>query len=113
MRHIDWRVTARRGKAHTKLFHEERKRAVFLWVDYRAPIFFATQGVFKSVFAARCATLLAWSANHHNDRIGGLITSPSTFASCSTPRQSNFFDQRLSIPQCSSRITLETNRKTQ
>ncbi len=77
MRHIDWRVTARRGKTHTKLFHEERERAVFLWVDYRAPMFFATQGVFKSVFAAQCASLLAWSANYHNDRVGGLIFSDS------------------------------------
>ena len=77
MRHIDWRVTARRGKPHTKLFHEERERAVFLWVDYRASMFFATQGVFKSVLAARCASLLAWSANNHNDRIGGLIFSDS------------------------------------
>jgi len=78
MRHIDWRVTARRGKVHTKLFHEERERAVFLWVDYRAPMFFATQGVFKSVLAARCASLLAWSAHHHNDRVGGLIFSDSS-----------------------------------
>ena len=77
MRHIDWRVTARRGKTHTKLFHEERERAVFLWVDYRAPMFFATQGVFKSVLAAQCASLLAWSANYHNDRVGGLIFSDS------------------------------------
>ncbi len=77
MRHIDWRVTARRGKPHTKLFREERERAVFLWVDYRAPMFFATQGVFKSVLAARYASLLAWSANQHNDRVGGLIFSDS------------------------------------
>ncbi len=75
MRSIDWRVTARTGKVHTKLFHEERERPVFLWVDYRAPMFFATRGIFKSVFAARAASLLAWHANHHNDRVGGLIFS--------------------------------------
>jgi uncharacterized protein (DUF58 family) len=77
MRHIDWRVTARRGKTHTKLFHEERERAIFLLVDYRAPMFFATQGVFKSVLAAHCASLLAWSANQNNDRVGGLIFTDS------------------------------------
>ena len=77
VRHLDWRVTARTGKVHTKLFREERERQVFLWVDYRAPMFFATRGVFKSVFAARAAALLAWSTNHHNDRIGGLIFSDS------------------------------------
>jgi len=74
-RHIDWRVTARTSKVHTKLFHEERERPVFLWVDYRSPMFFATRGVFKSVFAARAACLLAWSANQRQDRVGGLIFS--------------------------------------
>ncbi|MCK5718074.1 MAG: DUF58 domain-containing protein [Thiomargarita sp.] len=78
MRSIDWRVTARTGKVHTKLFHEERERPVFLWVDYRAPMFFATRGVFKSVLAAQAAALLAWHALHHNDRVGGLIFSEET-----------------------------------
>jgi len=75
VRHLDWRVTARTGKVHTKLFREERERPVFLWIDYRAPMFFATRGVFKSVLAARTAALLAWSSNHHNDRVGGQIFS--------------------------------------
>jgi uncharacterized protein (DUF58 family) len=29
IRSIDWRVTARTGKTHTKLFREERERPVF------------------------------------------------------------------------------------
>jgi uncharacterized protein (DUF58 family) len=77
IRNIDWRVTARTGKTHTKLFREERERPVFLWVDLRAPMFFATRGKFKSVVAARIASLLAWSAEHHGDRIGGVIFSES------------------------------------
>jgi uncharacterized protein (DUF58 family) len=75
IRNIDWRVTARTGKTHTKLFREERERPVFLWVDLRAPMFFATRGMFKSVMASYIASLLAWSANHHGDRIGGVIFS--------------------------------------
>lgn len=77
IRNIDWRVTARTGKAHTKLFREERERPVFVWVDLRKPMFFATRGRFKSVMAARLASLLAWSANQHGDRIGGVIFSES------------------------------------
>jgi uncharacterized protein (DUF58 family) len=46
VRSIDWRVTARRGKVHTKLFHEERERPVLLAIDYRRPMFFATRGRF-------------------------------------------------------------------
>ena len=75
IRNIDWRVTAKTGKTHTKLFREERERPVFLWVDLRAPMFFATRGRFKSVMASYIASLLAWSANHHGDRIGGVIFS--------------------------------------
>ena len=78
IRSIDWRVTARTGKAHTKLFREERERPVLLWVDYRKPMQFASQGCFKSVLAAKTAALLAWSAAQHGDRLGGLIFSEDT-----------------------------------
>ena len=72
-RSLDWRVTARTGKPHTKLFREERERPVFLSVDARAAMFFATRGVFKYVQAARLAALTAWSAQRHGDRIGGQV----------------------------------------
>ncbi|MFK8068729.1 MAG: DUF58 domain-containing protein [Gammaproteobacteria bacterium] len=75
IRNMDWRVTARTGEPHTKLFREERERPVFVWVDYRNPMFFATKGVFKAVFAARTAALIAWDAIQQGDRIGGLIFS--------------------------------------
>ena len=75
IRSIDWRVTARTGKPHTKLFREERERPVLLWVDYRRPMLFGTRRCFKSVLAARIAALLAWSAVQHGDRLGGLIFS--------------------------------------
>jgi uncharacterized protein (DUF58 family) len=75
IRNIDWRVTARTGRVHTKVFREERERPVFLWVDLRASMFFATRGAFKSVIAARAAGLLAWSAQQQGDRVGGLVFS--------------------------------------
>lgn len=78
IRNIDWRVTARTNKVHTKLFREERERPVFVWVDFRRPMFFATRGSFKAVLAAKMAGLLAWSANQQGDRIGGVIFSETT-----------------------------------
>ncbi len=75
VRSIDWKVTARTGKAHTKIFREERERPVFISVDNRAAMQFATRGVFKSVQAAKLAALLAWAAQQHGDRIGGQIFS--------------------------------------
>src|SRR6185312_13913452 len=72
---LDWRVTARTGRAHTKLFREERERAVLLWMDFRSPMFFATQGAFKSVRASQAAAILGWSAIYRGDRLGALFFS--------------------------------------
>lgn len=75
VRSIDWRVTARRGKVHTKLFHEERERPVLIALDYRRPMFFATRGRFKVVQASLLASLFAWQALSRGDRVGGFIFS--------------------------------------
>ena len=76
-RNINWRITARTGKPYTKIFREERERPVFVWVDLRATMHFATRGKFKSVLASHFASLLAWSAVHNGDRVGGVIFSDS------------------------------------
>jgi len=73
IRAIDWRVTARTGAAHTKLFHEERERPVLLVVDQRTSMQFGSQHCFKIVLAAELAALIAWSALSNNERVGGLL----------------------------------------
>ena len=75
IRNMDWRVTARTGTAHTKVFCEERERPILLWLDLNTSMMFATRNKFKSVIATEIATLIAWSAAKNNDRIGGLIFS--------------------------------------
>lgn len=75
IRRIDWKVTARSGSPHTKIFREERERPVFISVDNRASMHFATRGVFKFVQAAKLAALLAWAAQMQGDRIGGQLFS--------------------------------------
>jgi len=75
VRRMDWRVTARTDKPHSKIFQEERERPLFISVDYRPTMKFATRGVFKSVQAAKLASLLAWAAQYQGDRIGGQIFS--------------------------------------
>ena len=77
VRTLDWKVTARTGRAHTKLFREERERPVLLWLDLRRSMFFATKVCFKSVIASQAAALLGWGASAHRDRLGGLIFSES------------------------------------
>ncbi len=74
VRAIDWRVTARTGDAHTKLFKEERERPVLIAVDQRNSLFFGSQTCMKSVWAAEFAATIAWAGLENGDRIGGLIT---------------------------------------
>ncbi len=73
LRTIDWRVTARTGKAHVRLYREERERPVLIAVDYRPAMWFGTRRCFKSVLAAQAAALFAWAGLANGDRIGGLI----------------------------------------
>ncbi|WP_067521476.1 DUF58 domain-containing protein [Endozoicomonas ascidiicola] len=73
IRSIDWRVTARRMKPHTKIFQEERERPVMILLDQRHSLFFGSRLNFKSVTAAEIAALIAWATLNHGDRIGGVI----------------------------------------
>ena len=75
VRTIDWRVTARTQEPHTKLFHEERERPVFVVIEQSSRLFFGSQLCLKSVLAAQAAALFGWAALNHNDRIGGLVFS--------------------------------------
>jgi uncharacterized protein (DUF58 family) len=72
-RTMDWRVTARVGRAHVKLFREEREQPLWLLVDQRAAMRFATRVAFKSVVAARAAALLGWAGVERGERVGGLV----------------------------------------
>jgi len=72
-RNMDWRVTARAGVPHVKVFREERERPVWLLVDQGPSMRFGTRISFKSVVAAQAAALLAWAAVERGDRVGGLI----------------------------------------
>lgn len=73
VRHMEWRMTARTGRPHVKVYHEERERPVLLLVDFSPSMFFGTRVAFKSVIAARLAAVLAWTAARQGDRVGGLL----------------------------------------
>lgn len=72
-RNIDWRVTARRGQPHTKLFREERERPVWLLADLHPGLYFGSRYQLKSALLLRAAALLAWVAVLGGDRLGALI----------------------------------------
>jgi uncharacterized protein (DUF58 family) len=78
-RSIDWRVTARRGRPHTKLFREERERPVWLLADLNAGMFFGSRKQLKSAVVLRAAALLAWAAAANADRVGAVIIGTSSY----------------------------------
>ena len=71
-RYIDWRVTARTGRAHTKVFQAERERLTLLVADTAPSLYIGTRVRFKSVQAARAGAIAAWRAVRDGDRIGAL-----------------------------------------
>jgi len=75
IRNLDWRVTARAGKPHTKVFKEERERPIVLMVDQSQHMFFGSTHSMKSVIASKAAALGAWYALNEGDRIGSFVYS--------------------------------------
>jgi len=76
IRQMDWRVTARTGRPHTKVFQEEREQSMLFIIDANASMRFGTRVRFKSVQAARAAALSAWAAVQRGDRVGALGFGP-------------------------------------
>lgn len=68
-RHVDWRVSARTGQLHSKLFHAERERLSAVVYDAGPWMAFGTRHCFKGVQAARLAALFAWLAQAEGDRV--------------------------------------------
>lgn len=71
-RHIDWRVSARTGQLHSKLFHAERERISAVVYDAGPWMAFGTRGCFKSVQAARLSALFVWDALALGDRVAAV-----------------------------------------
>lgn len=77
VRHIDWNVTARTGRPHTRLYREERERAITLAVDLR-PSMLTGSNMLRAVAAGELAGAIAWQAAHDGDRTGAAVWSGGT-----------------------------------
>ncbi len=75
VRTIDWRVTARTGKVHTKLFREEKERPVFVLTDLSPSMQFGSVLLTKAVQAAHLAAMVGWHARERGDKFGGILTN--------------------------------------
>ena len=73
VRSIDWKVTARTGEPHIRVYTEERDRPALLLVDQRMSMFFGSRLNMKSVTAAEAAAIAAWRILGVGDRVGGIV----------------------------------------
>ena len=78
IRMLDWRVKARTGVPHTRVFTEERDRSQLIIVDQRASMFFGTKRALKSVVACEIGALAAWRAFGVGDRCGCIVFGDET-----------------------------------
>ncbi len=80
IRTIDWKVTARTGTPHVRVYTEERDRPALLLVDQRVSMFFGTQVYMKSVVAAEAAAIAAHRVLAQGDRVGGIVFTEDALA---------------------------------
>ena len=73
IRSIDWKVTARTGEPHVRVYTEERDRPTLIIVDQRMSMFFGSVLNMKSVTAAETAALAAFRILDQGDRVGGIV----------------------------------------
>lgn len=73
IRHIDWKVSARTQKPHTKVFTEELETPVVCLLEQTPPMFFGSHQRFKTDQALQILAILGWVSLHKGDRFGGAI----------------------------------------
>ncbi len=92
IRTIDWKVTARTGEPHVRVYSEERDRPTLLLVDQRMSMFFGSRLNMKSVTAAEAAALAAFSILDQGDRIGGIVFGDDALAEIRPQRSRRTLD---------------------
>lgn len=76
LRGMDWRTTARTGKAYIKVFREEHLSSTHIVVDRSTSMRFATRKRLKVAQAARVAILSAFAAVRKGASVGGSVVQP-------------------------------------
>ena len=105
IRNIDWNVTAKTGKTHSKVFTEEKEKPAFIIVDQSPTMGFGSKNKTKSVVAAELAAFFAYKVRKAGDRVGGLVFKGQSY-DLLPPRRSrqNVLDFLQMITEANHRI---------
>lgn len=109
IRNIDWKVTARTGSTHSKVFNEEKERPTFMVIDQTSSMFFGSKRYTKSVVAAQAAAFGAFYTLKRGDRVGGLVFTDDTHQMV-TPKRSKAVVQYFLQLVCAA--SEKTSRRT-
>ncbi|MGO2234141.1 DUF58 domain-containing protein [Marinomonas sp. UCMA 3892] len=74
LRHIDWRVTARTGQAHTRLYAQENDHQRLLLLDLSSSAYFGTRHTFIATRFLQLAGIIAWRSKQQGDTLSYRIT---------------------------------------
>jgi len=69
LRHIDWRVTARTGQTHTRLYAQENDHQRVLLLDLSPAAYFSTRYAFISTRFIQLAGLIGWRSEQQGDKL--------------------------------------------
>lgn len=75
LRHIDWRVSAKKNSLYVKKFIEERELTVLLLYDISNSTLFGTQNQLKRELATEFCASIAFSCIKNNDKVGLILFS--------------------------------------
>jgi len=70
VRRLDWKVTARSGRAFIKSYREERELTVMIAIDVSGSNISGTKGMLRGSLAARVGAVLSMIALTNNDKVG-------------------------------------------
>ncbi len=97
-RHIDWRVTARTGEAHTRIYAQENEHKRLLMLDISGLGYFGTQHTFVTTRMIQVASLIAWRTQIKKDSLGYCLTyGAQTHQKANTHNKKNFSSLMLQL----------------
>lgn len=112
VRSIDWKVTARTGKPHVRVYTEERDRPALIVVDQRMSMYFGSQLNMKSVTAAEAAAIAAFRILDQGDRVGGIVFGDEVITEIRPQRSRRALDAFISaVANANSLLKADAPRK--
>jgi uncharacterized protein (DUF58 family) len=98
IRNIDWNVTAKTGRTHTKVFTEEKEKPAFIFVDQSPTMGFGSKNKTKAVIAGELASIIAHKIKKGGDRVGGMVYTGDNYELITPKRDSRniiYFLQKI------------------